>query len=152
MRQIIIAASAFALALPAVAPAQSTQTFPEEMDEEIARALPHPEDVEVMADTAGRAAEALLDTPIGGLVNAIDPSRRVHRDDTIEDLSDDPYLRERVRDSVGGLAGGLNDVLAQVAVVTPALRRSLADLERNLEGAIYDARRSRDRRYHEDRR
>jgi hypothetical protein len=49
-----------------------------------------------------------------------------------------------LRHSVGGLAGGMGDIMAQVAVVAPALRRSLADLERNLDRAIYDSRRGRD--------
>ena len=103
-----------------------------------------------MADVAGRAAEAVLDVPIGGVIQAIDPRRRVHRDDTIADVSRDPYLRDRVRNSVDDVAIGMGDVMAQVAVVAPALRGSLADLERNLDRAIYDARRGRDRDYYED--
>ena len=151
MRKLILAASALALALPAVASAQSSRSFPEEMDDDIVRSLPHPGQVEQMADVAGRAAEAVIDTPIGGLVRAIDPTRRVHPNDTIADVSRDPYLRDRIRDSVDDLSIGLGDVMSQVAVVAPALRRSLADLERNLEGAIagsrgYDRRRS-DRDY-----
>ncbi len=145
MRKLILAAAAMAFALPAAASAQSSPSFPEEMDEDIARSLPHPAEVEAMADVAGRAAEAVLDVPIGGVIQAIDPSRRVRRDDTIADVSRDPYLRDRVRHSVDDVAIGMGDVMAQVAVVAPALRRSLADLERNLDRAIYDARRGRDR-------
>lgn len=148
MRTLILAA--VALALPAAASAQSSPTFPEEMDEDIARSLPHPAEVEAMADVAGRAAEAVLDVPIGGVIQAIDPRRRVHRDDTIADVSRDPYLRDRVRNSVDDVAIGMGDVMAQVAVVAPALRRSLADLERNLDRAIYDARRGRDRDYRDN--
>ena len=144
MRKLILAA-AF-VALPAAVSAQSS--FPPEMDDDIARSLPHPGQVEEMADVAGRAAEAVIDTPIGGLVRAIDPTRRVHPDDTIADVSRDPYLRDRIRDSVDDLALGMGDVMAQVAVVAPALRRSLADLERNLQGAIRQGRsRSYDRDY-----
>ena len=149
MRTLILAAAA-ALALPAAASAQSSPTFPEEMDDDIARSLPHPAEVEAMADVAGRAAEAVLDVPIGGVIQAIDPRRRVHRDDTIADVSRDPYLRDRVRNSVDDVAIGMGDVMAQVAVVAPARRRSLADLERKLDRAIYDARRGRDRDYYED--
>ena len=141
MRTLILAAAA-ALALPAAASAQSSPTFPEEMDDDIARSLPHPAEVEAMADVAGRAAEAVLDVPIGGVIQAIDPRRRVHRNDTIADVSRDPYLRDRVRNSVDDVAIGMGDVMAQ--------RRSLADLERNLDRAIYDARRGRDRDYYED--
>jgi hypothetical protein len=150
MRKLILAASAIALALPAVASAQSSRSFPEDMDDDIARSLPHPGEVEAMADVAGRAAEAIVDVPIGGLVRAIDPTRRVHPDDTIADVTRDPYLRDRIRGSVDDLAIGMGDVMRQVAVVAPALRRSLADLERNLEGALYDSRRY-DRGYRYDR-
>jgi hypothetical protein len=40
--------------------------------------------------------------------------------------------------------------MAQVAVVAPALRRSLADLERNLDRAMQDSRRGRDDRDYDD--
>ncbi len=150
MRKLILAAAAMAFAFPAAASAQSSPSFPEEMDEEIARSLPHPAEVEAMADAAGRAAEAVIDVPIGGVIQAIDPTRRVRRDDTIADVSRDPYLRDRIRDSVDDVAIEMGDVMAQVAVVAPALRRSLADLERNLDRAIYDARRSRSRDYYPD--
>ena len=108
-----------------------------------------------MADTAGRAAEAILDVPVGGVVRAIDPHRRVGRDDTIADVSRDPYLRERVRDSVGGLSVAMQDIMAQVAVLAPELRRSMAGLENNMDRAIRDSRARRhdrdyDRRYDDD--
>jgi hypothetical protein len=149
MRKLILAASALALAFPAVASAQSSRSFPEEMDDDIRRSLPHPGQVEQMADVAGRAAEAVIDTPIGGLVRAIDPTRRVHPEDTIADVTRDPYLRDRIRDSVDNVAIGMGDVMSQVAVVAPALRRSLADLERNLQGALAGSR-GYDRRYDRD--
>ncbi len=148
MRKLILAAAAIAFAVPAAASAQSSPSFPEEMDEDIVRSLPHPGEVEAMAGAAGRAAEAVLDVPIGGVVRAIDPTRRVHRDDTIADVSRDPYLRDRIRDSVDDAAIGLSGVMAQVAVVAPALRRSLADPERNLDRAINDGRRGGD--YYDD--
>jgi len=150
LRKLILAASALALGLPAAASAQSSPSFPEEMDEDIVRSLPQPEQVEDMAEVAGRAAEAVLDVPIGGVVRAIDPTRPVRRDDTIADISRDPYLRDRIRDSVDDMAIGMGDVMAQVAVVAPALRRSLADLERNLDRAINDSQRRRGRDYYDD--
>ncbi len=145
MRKLIIAASALAFALPAAA---SAQAFPEEMDDEIARSLPHPGEVDAMADVAGRAAEAVIDVPIGGVIQAIDPTRRVRRDDTIADVSRDPYLRDRIRDSVDGVAIGMGDMMSRVAVLAPALRRSLADLERSLDRAVNDGRRGGD--YYDD--
>lgn len=150
MRKLILVAAAMAFAVPAAASAQSSSTFPEEMDEEIVRSLPHPGEVEEMADVAGRAAEAIIDVPIGGVIQAIDPTRRVRRDDTIADVSRDPYLRDRIRDSVDDVAIGMGDMMARVAVLAPALRRSMADLERNLDRAINDGRRGRDYDYYDD--
>ncbi len=147
MRLYIFAASALAFAAPALA--QSSPSFPQEMDREIVRSLPAPGEVEDMAGAAGRAAEAILDVPIGGVVRAIDPTRRVPRDATVAEMAgrDDPYLRERVRDSVDGLAIGLGDMVGQVAVIAPELRRSLAGLEHSLERAMRTARdRNHDRR------
>ncbi len=154
LRRLILAASLLAFAAPA-AVAQSSQTFPREMDEDIVRSLPHPGEVEDMADTAGRAAEAILDVPIGGVVRAIDPSRRVHRNDTVEDVMgrDDPYLRDRIRNSTADLAVGMGDIISQVAVVAPEMRRALASLEHSLERSVRDARerrRSRDYDYDYD--
>jgi hypothetical protein len=150
MRTLVLAAGAIAFAASA-AQAQSSQTFPEEMDDEIVRSLPPPEVVEDMAHGVGRAAEAVLDVPIGRVVRAIDPTKRVHPDETLGDLAsrDDPYARERIQDSIGGLAAGMGDMVARLAVVAPALRRSLADLERNLDQAMREG--SRERRYERDR-
>lgn len=158
MRLFILAASAAAFVAPA-AHAQSSPAFPEEMDREIVRNLPSPGEVEDMAHVAGDAAEAILDVPIGGVVKAIDPSRRVRRDATLGEMAGrrDPYIRERVRDSVDGLAVGMGDMIAQVAVVAPELRRALAGVEESLDRSLrrirerdYDRRYDRDRRYEDD--
>ena len=147
MRLFLLAASLLAFAAPA-AYAQSSQTFPREMDRDIVRSLPHPGEVEDMAEVAGRAAEAILDVPVGGVVRAIDPSRRVHRDDTLEDVIGrrDPYLRDRIRNSTADLAVGMGDIVAQMAVVAPELRRALAGVEQSLERSMRNVReRRRDR-------
>lgn len=145
MRSIILAGSVIIFAASA-GQAQSSPSFPAEIDREIVRSVPPPEVMEDMAHTVGRAAEAVLDVPIGGVVQAIDPSRRVHPQETLGDLAGgrDPYVRERLRDSVDDLAIGMGDIVAQVAVVAPALRRSLADLERNLDRAMRSSGRERD--------
>jgi hypothetical protein len=144
LRLFLLAASLLAFAAPA-AYAQSSQTFPSEMDEDIVRSLPHPGEVEDMADTAGRAAEAILDVPVGGVVRAIDPTRRVRRDDTLEDVMGrrDPYLRERIRNSTDEIAVGMGDIVAQMAVVAPELRRALAGVEQSLERSMRDVRERR---------
>jgi len=145
LRHLIFAASMLAFTAPA-AYSQSSPTFPQEMDDRIVRSLPDPREVEDMAHGLGSAAEAILDVPVGNVVRAIDPTRRVPRDATLGEVAGggDPYLRERVRDSVGGLTAGMGDMMAQIAVVAPALRSSLAHLERNLERAMRDSRRGRD--------
>ena len=66
LRLYILSASALAFAAPAYA--QSSPSFPQEMDREIVRSLPSPGEVESMAGAAGRAAEAILDVPVGGIV------------------------------------------------------------------------------------
>ena len=155
LRYFILAASMIALAAPAAQP-QSSPSYPREMDRDIVRSLPAPDEVEDMAGVAGRAAEAILDVPIGGVVRAIDPTRRVPRDATVGEMAgrDDPYLRERVRDSVDGLAIGMGDMIAQVAVIAPELRRALTGVELSLERAIRTGRDRdgdrRDRDYHRD--
>jgi hypothetical protein len=156
LRPILLAASLLAFAAPA-AHAQSSQTFPREMDRDIVRSLPHPGEVEDMAEVAGRAAEAILDVPVGGVVRAIDPSRRVRRDDTLEDVvgTRDPYLRDRIRNSTADLAVGMGDIVAQMAVVAPELRRALAGVELSLERSMRDIKERRrgrdyDRRYDRD--
>jgi len=148
MRQFILAA-AIACALPAAASAQYSPSFPEEMDDDIARSLPHPYDVEEAGDRLGSAVGAILNVPIGGVVQAIDPAARARRNDTIADVAgrDDPYFEERIEDDVRGLTLKSADLMRQLSVVAPVLRRSLADLERNLEGAI---RRGPDRDYEDD--
>lgn len=148
MRFFILAASVAALSAPALA--QSSPSFPREMDREIVRSLPSPGEVEDMAHVAGRAAEAILDVPIGGVVRAIDPTRPVRGDETVGEMAGrgDPYIRERVRDSVEGLGAGMGDMIAQVAVVAPELRRALAGIEESLDRSLRGIRdRDYDRRY-----
>jgi hypothetical protein len=141
MRKLIIAASALAFAAPAAA-----QPYPDPRDEEIARALPHPGQIEEIGDTVGRVAEAIMDVPIGPIADAVDPYRRGrHRDETLGDIArrDDPYARERIRDQVGAATVGAAAAAAELAVLTPVLRRSLEDAARRMEDAI-DGRRGRD--------
>jgi len=147
MRRYILIASAGLLVCAAPAFAQSSPSFPQELDEEIARALPHPYDVEEAGDKVGRAVDAILDVPVGGVVQAIDPRARVHRDETLGGLAgrDDPYFEERVQDRVGSLSLEMADMMRKIAYMAPVLRRSLADFERNLEGAIRSDDYDRDR-------
>jgi hypothetical protein len=138
MRHVLFAAAAIACALPAAASAQSSPSFPEELDGDIARSLPHPYDVEEAGDKLERAVGALLDVPVGGVVQAIDPHARVRRDETLGDVAgrDDPEFEGRMQDDVHGMTLKAADMMRQLAVAAPALRRSLADFERNLHSAL----------------
>jgi hypothetical protein len=138
MRKFILAAAAIACTIPAVASAQSSPAFPQEMDEDLARSLPHPYDVEAAGDRLGQAVGAIVNVPIGDVVRAIDPTAPVRRDDTIADVAgrDDPGFEGRIEDEVRGLTMNAADLVRQMAVVAPALRRSLADLERSLGSAM----------------
>jgi hypothetical protein len=143
MRNLIIALSALAIAAPAAAQSRS-----DPRDEEIVRALPAPERIEELGDTMGRVAEAIMDVPIGPIVDALDPARRGrHRNETLGDVAarDDPYARERIRDQVGAATVGLGAVMEEFAAVAPVLRRSLEDAGRRMEEAMEDRRRSRER-------
>ncbi len=150
MRKLIIAASVLACAAPLAA-----QPYPDPRDEEIVRALPHPQEVEELGDTVGRVAEAIMDVPVGPIADAVDPYRRGHhRDETLGDMArrDDPYARERMRDQIGAATAGLGAIVGELAVVTPVLRRSLEDAARRMEDAMHRrGGRDYDRDYDRDR-
>ena len=154
MRKLIIAASAAALAaVPAAA-----QPRPE--DEDVARRLPPPGEIAEIGEALGRVADVVMDVDIGPLADAIDPARARHRGphrETLGDLAsrDDPYARERIRDSIGAATVGLEVAMRQLAVLAPVLRRSIEDAERRVDDAMHrrprDYDRDRDRDYDRDR-
>ncbi|TFI59158.1 hypothetical protein E2493_06440 [Sphingomonas parva] len=135
MRKLVLAASALAFAAPLAA-----QTYPDPRDEEIVRSLPAPGEVEELGDRVGAVAEAILDTPVGPLREAVEGRRldRREREETLGDVAsrDDPYARERVRDEVAAATAGLGAAVEQFAVVAPVLRRSIEDAARRMEDAI----------------
>jgi hypothetical protein len=154
LRSFILTASAFALALPAAASAQAdTRQQPEaarpapERDEAIVREMPSQREMEATANAVGRVAEALMDVKVGPIVEAIEPGRRLsrrERERTLGDVAsrDDPYARERVRDSVSAVAAGMGGMVDQLAMLTPVLRRTIEDAAERVEEAM----RTRDRR------
>ncbi|MFL6843884.1 MAG: hypothetical protein ACJ8ER_03275 [Allosphingosinicella sp.] len=143
MRKVIIAMTALAAAAPALA-----QPRPDPRDEEIARRLPPPGEVEDIGDRLGRATDAIMDVDVGPIADAVDPYRYRHRGrhETLGDLAGrrDPYARERIRDSIDATTIGIGAAMEQIAVMTPMLRRSLEDATRRMEDAIA---RGRDGRY-----
>lgn len=156
MRKLIIALTALAAAAPLAA-----QPHPDPRDDDIVRRLPPPGEVERIGDAIGRATDALMDVDVGPIADALDPYHRRYRHGGRETLGDlasrrDPYARERMRDEIGAVTIGLGAAMAQMAVMTPILRRSLEDATRRMEEAIARGRHTRpydrdyDRRY-EDR-
>jgi hypothetical protein len=157
-RLIIAAASVAAFAAPAAAQ-------PHPADEEAIRHLPPPGEIEAVGDTLGRVADAVMDVDVAPVVDAIDPDRRRyrrHRTETIGDIAsrDDPYARERIRDSIGAATIGIEAAIRQLAILTPVLRRSIEDAERRIDDAMHrrpypgdrdwDRDRDRDRDYDRD--
>lgn len=156
MRKFLIAATALATAAPVAAqqPAPNTAPttvgsdayeaarapLPDPRDEEIRQALPDPREMQAVGDVAARAIDAIMDTPIGPLREAIEgrPLSRREREETLGDQArrDDPYFRERMRDQIGMATVALGALSQQMAAVTPVLRRTLEDVERRMEEAI----------------
>ena len=149
MRKLIIAASvAAAVAMPAAA-----QPRP---DEEAVRNLPPPGEIEEIGEAIGRVADVVMDVDIAPVVDAIDPQARRyrrHRDVRIGDIvsRDDPYARERIRDSIAAATIGLEVAMRQLAILTPELRRSIEDAERRVDDAMRRRPRDHDRDYDRDR-
>jgi hypothetical protein len=157
MRKLLVAA-AFALSI--AAPAGAQRVFTPEMDEDIARAIPPAEEVEAVGERLDQVLGALLDVPVGPLVDAVraaDPETRGRRyaDDprTLRDIAgrDDPGFEARLHDDVRGVTAGMGRTMEQLAVIAPLLRRALADAELGVEEAIEEGRRARDRRAPDDR-
>ena len=133
MRKLILAPVAIVAASMIAAPALA-QTHVDPRDRELIESLPHPYEVEEMGDRLGDALGAMVDVPVGGVINAIDPYARAHPDTSIGDLArrDDPYFDEKLQDQVADISLKMADMVRGVAIAAPAFRRSLEELERSL--------------------
>ena len=136
MRKLIIAVTALAAAAPLAA-----QPYPDPRDDEIVRHLPPPGEIERIGDSLGAATDALMDVDVGPIADALDPYHRRYRHGRRETLGDlasrrDPWARERMRAEIGAVTIGLGAAMEQVAILTPALRRSLEEATRRMEVAI----------------
>jgi len=149
LRKLIIAATAIAFAVPAAA-----QPRPDPRDEEMMRRLPPPGEIEEIGDRLGRVADAVMDVPVGPVIDAVDPYRRHrrHREETLGDIAsrDDPYARERIRGSIGAATYGIEAAIRQLAILTPVLRRSIEDAERRMDDAMRGRAYPRDRDWDRD--
>jgi hypothetical protein len=125
-------------------------------DEAIVRSVPDRREIEDVSHAAGRMADAILDTPVGPLREAIEGRRlnRRERQETLGDRAakDDPYFRERMRDQIGVASVAVGALAEQMAVMAPVLRQTLEDVERRVEDAARGVPpRDYDRRYDPDR-
>lgn len=150
MRRLLIGVAALALAGPAGA-----QVFTPDLDKDLVRAVPPAEEVEEVGRTVDSVAGAVLDVPIGPVVEAIeriDPYRRAGRhgprERTLGDLAsrDDPYFEERLRDSIHRVTADMAVTMDAVALAAPEMRRALAEIERSVERARTEARTRHGRR------
>ena len=146
MRHVMSFTAGLALA---ASPALAQPADP--IEDDIQGALPPPEQIEAMAPALDRALGALLEVDVGPIIDAADPNRR--RADhgrpgrTLGALGrrDDPYFEDRLRASVHGATADTARMMAAFAAMTPALARSLRELERAVEGAIDTYERGRGR-------
>jgi hypothetical protein len=137
LRKLILAPVALAAASLVAAPALA-QSYVDPRDQELIESLPHPYEVEEMGDRFGQALGAIVNVPVGGVINTIDPTARAHPNTSIGDLArrDDPDFDAKLQDQVAGLSLKMADMVRGVAVAAPAFRRSLEELERSLAPLI----------------
>ena len=133
MRNLILIA-----ALTCASPALAQPVSDSVEDSEIARALPHPFEVEQAGDRLSQAIGALLQVPIGGVIRSVDPAAPMDPEQTIGEFAGggDPEFDGRIQDEMRGLTLKAADLARYMAAAAPALERSLAELQRNLTDAL----------------
>jgi hypothetical protein len=144
LRKLILGAALIALAAPVAA--QPRHYDPR--DDEIARALPSPREIDRTGAAIARVADALMDIDVGPVAEAIDPyGRRGPR--TLGDLASrrDPYARARMHAEIADTTAGLGAASREVAILTPVLRDTLFDAGRRVEAAIRESRMRYERDY-----
>ena len=152
MRKLMILIGAAALAAPvaAQAPVQDRRPiFDDSLDRDIVDAIPPAEELEALAPVMDHMVGALLDVEVGPFLDAADPYRR--RFDhgapgrTLGEIArrDDPEFEQRMRSSIYGTTRDMGRMMEALAIAAPAMRRSLREFERGIEGAIDDYERRR---------
>jgi hypothetical protein len=150
MHKILVVAAAAALAAPAVAKEPASA---EQIEEQIVRAIPEPEQTEAMAPALDRLLGAFLTIDVGPIVDAMDPNRRGQDygrpGRTLGALGrrDDPHFEDRLRSSVYGATADMGRMMGAFETAAPALARSLVQMRDAFGAAIEDyERRSGERR------
>ena len=138
MRKLLITAASLAFAAPAVA---QPYPYPGAPGEEVVRELPSTHEVEAMGHVMERMVGAVMDMPVGGIVEAMEPGRyhsEAERNRTVRDFAtrDDPYAEARMRGSIDAITGQMGLMTEQLAALIPVLSRSMIDLERRMEEAM----------------
>ena len=146
MHKLLFAAVAAACAGPAFAQVPDD----DRLERDIRRAIPPAEQVEAMAPAMDAMVGALMRVDVGPIIDAADPLRRRYdhgqRGRTIGAIAsrDDPWFEERVRGSIYGATADMGRMMDAFAAATPALARSLREVERAMGDAIEDYERRRD--------
>lgn len=138
MRKLLISAASLAFAAPALA---QPYPYPEVPGDEVARELPSTHEIDAMGNVMERMVGAVMDMPVGGIVEAMEPGRyhsEAERNRTVRDMAtrDDPYAEERMRGSIDAITGQMELMTEQLAMLIPVLSRSMIDLERRMEEAM----------------
>lgn len=148
MRHLLLATAA-TLLIAAPAAAQDpywdeAPPYEEDYDADFEDGLPSGVEIEAMAPAVDRMTGALLEVDVGPVLDAADPYRRQgwRGRRTLGDLAgrDDPYFRYRMRDSIYGTAAGMGRMMDAFAIAAPAMRRSLRDMEREIDRALRESR------------
>lgn len=125
-------------------PAYYPRTPGEEAGARVAQALPHPGEIAEMGYAMDRVLGAVMDLDVGPIADAVDPYRRYdpYAARTLRDMGsrDDPYFEDRMRHNVYGVTAGMGAMMQSFAALAPVLGRSIEDLQRNVDAAIYDHR------------
>ena len=142
MRTLLISAVSLVLAAPVLAqpyPDPEQTPYPEQTD--VARELPSQHEIDALGTVMERMVGAMMDMPIGGIVEAMEPGRvmtEAERNQTVRDMAtrDDPYAEERMRGSIDAMTGQMGAMTEQLAVLIPVLSRSMVDFQRRMEEAV----------------
>jgi hypothetical protein len=101
--------------------------------------------VAAIAPALDRATGIMLDLDVGPIIDAADPygrGRYQRRHRTLRDIArrDDPYFEQRLRGQIYGTTAAMARMIDAFAAAEPALRRSVRDMEREIDLAVRDAR------------
>jgi hypothetical protein len=139
---LMFASATIALAAPALAAPPPQHRY----DDEVARNLPSPDEVEQAETAMDRALDAMMDIRVGPIEDAV-PGRHLapaRRNETLGDLArrDDPYFDEKVHGSLHEMTDAMNQLTDKMAAMAPVIEREVADMKRHLKEAKRELKRS----------